>query len=175
MPSPDVGSRATVVLADTNAIIEAVRTGCWKALVGARQVETVEECRDETQRGSPHKPGFVTIGAGELGGLVAVHPVSEAERAAFGLAYPDALDMDPGERDLMAHAFARTSRGDRVWVACSPDHATVRAAMALDLGDNLVSLEELAAAVGVRPATPLKKQFMTRWLSEFRTRVRLGR
>ena len=37
------------VLADTNVIIEAHRTGTWAALVGAFVVETVEDCVAETR------------------------------------------------------------------------------------------------------------------------------
>ncbi|HEX8395486.1 MAG TPA: hypothetical protein VF665_24255 [Longimicrobium sp.] len=172
MDRPDPGARKTVVLVDTNVIIEAVRTACWNALAGGRTVETVRECRDETQRGNPHRPGYVTVGAPELGGLAAVHDVTEAARARLALQYADAPGMDPGERDLMAHALDRVERGDRVWVACSPDHATVRAASALDLADHLASLEQLADSVGARPARPLKTQFLSRWLSDSRLRHR---
>ena len=175
MSVPDLGSRTTVVLVDTNVIIEAVRVGCWKALTGARQVETVEECRDETQRGSPHDPGYVMIGATELGGLAAAHPVTDAERAAFYLGYEEGPAMDPGERDLMAHAYARMQREDSVWVACSPDKASIRAAVAIGCGDNMVSLEKLIEAIGTRPRKPLLSWHSARWLSDFRTAVLLGR
>lgn len=39
------------VLVDTNAIIEAHRTGVWRALAGGYQVESVEDCVIETQTG----------------------------------------------------------------------------------------------------------------------------
>jgi hypothetical protein len=46
VPGRGVGPKATVVLVDTNVIIEAIRTRCWNALTGGLRVETVAECRD---------------------------------------------------------------------------------------------------------------------------------
>ena len=37
------------VLVDTNIILESYRVGSWRALAGGYNVETVEECVDETQ------------------------------------------------------------------------------------------------------------------------------
>ena len=117
----------------------------------------------------------MVVGCEEVQGFSSVHPVSAVERAQFELTYPDGSTMDPGERDLMAHALARVSRGDSVWVVCSPDKASVRAGVALGLGDNMCSLEDLVGAVGARPGLPMKRQFTTRWLADFRTSVLLGR
>jgi hypothetical protein len=108
--SPDSRARQTVVLVDTNVVIEAVRTGVWKALVGSRTVETVQECHDETQRGNPHDPGYVVVEAGHLGGLSAVRQVDAVQRASLFLTCPEAAGLDPGERDLLAHALARRGR-----------------------------------------------------------------
>ncbi|HEU4557545.1 MAG TPA: hypothetical protein VFS20_06835 [Longimicrobium sp.] len=145
MASPDAGSSATVILVDTNVIIEAVRTRVWKALLGNRKVETVQECRDETQRGSPHDPGYVVVNAADLAGLSGVHAVTDLERATLALSYADASALDAGERDLLAHALARHARGDSVWVVSSPDRACVRVAVALGLADHTISLEELTS------------------------------
>lgn len=40
-----------IVLVDTNVILEAHRTGSWRALAGGYPVETVDDCVDETQTG----------------------------------------------------------------------------------------------------------------------------
>ena len=32
-------------------VIEAVDTGCWNAITGARQIVTVDECAEELRRG----------------------------------------------------------------------------------------------------------------------------
>jgi hypothetical protein len=161
------------VLVDTNVIIEAVRTRVWNALLGGRRVETVQECWDETQRGSPHDPGYVVVNSADLAGLAAVHAVTALERATLVLAYADTPSLDAGERDLLAHALSCREKGDFLWVVSSPDRACVRAAVALEMGDHTVSLEELE--VGARPSVQLKEHFTGRWLSRERTNALLGR
>ena len=74
--------------------------------------------------------------------------------------------MDDGERDLFAHARAR---GDEAWLLCSPDKASVQAAVALGWGDRLRSLAALAARVGARPGTAFKSHFEEAWLSAWPT------
>lgn len=172
---PGAAARDTVALVDTNVIIEAVRTKCWKALTGSLRVETVEECRDEAGRGDRSRPGYVPVSGDDLGRLAKVHAVGDLERATLGLAYAGAQNLDAGERDLFAHAFVRAAAGDDVWVICSPDRAAVRAAVALGWRDQTRSLAELAAAVGARPNPPLAGHFGERWLSDLCTAYLLGR
>ncbi|HEU0013538.1 MAG TPA: hypothetical protein VFQ45_07625 [Longimicrobium sp.] len=174
MPTPSGRASTPAALLDTNVIIEAVRIRGWKALAGGRRVETVEECRNETQRGAPHRPGYVTVTAEDLSGLAAVHAVTDVERAVLVLAYPDAPDLDAGERDLLAHALAREARGDSVWIVCSPDKACIRAVVALGFGDHMVALEELLASVGAHPKSRIAQQYTKEWLSRFRTACLLG-
>jgi hypothetical protein len=157
-----------VVLADTNVIIEAVRSGCWAALTGGFSIETVETCRNEALAGDRTRSGYVEVTERVLARLARVHPVTGAESAAFTLAYESADGMDDGERDLFAHAFGRT---DDTWLLCSPDRASVRAAVALRWSDRLVSLGELARRVGGRPS--LRAQFEAAWLSHCRTQFLL--
>lgn len=161
------------VLVDTNAIIEAVRTGTWKALLGGRSVETVQECYDETQRGNPHRPSYVVVAPGGLQGLKAIHEVDDEARAALVLACTNAVGLHNGERDLLAHALARREAGDEIWVVCSPDIACVHVAVALGMGDQTISLEELLASVGAKGAKPLGDHFTARWLSAERTKALL--
>lgn len=163
-----------VVLIDANAIIESVRIRIWKAVVGGRQVETVPEVRDEPLNGNPHRPGRVTVTTEDLDGLAAVRTVTQEEHARFLLEYEDGAGMDRGEQYLMAHAFARTSRGDDAWEVCSPDKASVRAAVALNLDDQLISLEEIVESVGARPPREMYRQYTKDWLSEFRTKCLLN-
>lgn len=49
-------AKYTVVLVDTNVVMEAVRTHCWNAMAGGLWVETVEECREEALRGDRGHP-----------------------------------------------------------------------------------------------------------------------
>ncbi|HYH78377.1 MAG TPA: hypothetical protein VEX86_01225 [Longimicrobium sp.] len=156
---------------DTNVIIEAVRTGCWPALTSHLRVETVDTCRDEARAGNPARPGYVHVTAEHLARLHRVHPVTAVERASLVLAYDGADGMDDGERDLFAHAHARD---DDTWVLCSPDKASVRAAVTLGWGDRLRSLGSLAALAGSRPRIPLKPHFEEAWLVTWRTHFRLA-
>jgi hypothetical protein len=168
---PDrVARQDTVVLVDTNVVMEAIRTRCWNALTGGLYVETVEECRDEALRGDRGRPGYLPVSEQDLARVRTVHPVTALERATFGMAYQDARNMDRGERDLFAHAFARAARGDSVWIVSSADRACVRAAVALGWHERMCSLGALAAAVGAHPAPALLDQYGERWLS----RVRMG-
>lgn len=171
---PGVPRGDTVVLVDTNVVMEAVRTRCWNAITGGVRVETVEECRDEGMRGDRGRPGYLPVSDADLARLRAVHAVGAVERVTFALAYPDAQNMDAGERDLFAHAYARLARGDAVWVVCSADRACVRAAVALGWHERMHSLEALASAVGAGPRPPLLDHYGERWLSGCRTTYLLG-
>lgn len=172
---PGVSLRKTVILVDTNVVIEAVRTGTWNALTGAAKVETVEECRDEMRRGDDGtRPGYVAVSATDLHRLSAVHAVSQRERAEYLLVDPDAVAMDPGEQDLFAHVYQRAKAGDDVWVLCSSDKAAIRAAVRIAIADQLTSLEAACAATGARPKQPLKTQHKELFLSKYRTEYLLG-
>jgi hypothetical protein len=165
--------RHDAVFLDTNVIIEAIRTHCWAAITGHLRTETVEACRTEAAT-VPTRPGrrYVRVTEEALQRIRAIHPVSDLARASLKLTCPEAADLDPGEQNLLAHAVGRT---DQVWSLCSPDKAFIRAAMVLGMGDRLISLEQLAALVGVKPRPPLRRHFSTDWLVSFRTKVRLER
>lgn len=169
-----VARKDTVVLLDTNVVMEAVRTRCWNAVSGGLRVETVEECRDELLRGDRGHPGYLPVSPQDLGRIRVVHAVSALERATFAMGCALAGGMDPGERDLFAHAYARAARGDSVWIVCSADKACVSAAVSLGWHERMHSLGALASAVGANPAPPLGRQFGEAWLSEVRTRYLLG-
>jgi len=103
-----------------------------------------------------------------------VHPVSTWERAEYLLADPGAVGMDAGEQDLFAHAYQRARTGDRAWVLCSSDKASIRAAVRVDMADQLRSLEAMSDAAGARPKPPLKSHFQELFLSRHRTEYLLG-
>lgn len=160
-----------IVLIDTNAIIEAVRTGCWAAIAARFRLETVKECHDEAQRGDSTRPSYVKVGEPELALLAAVHTVSRVERAKLALECECADGLDDGERDLLAYAWARANEA---WLLCSPDKATVRAAVELKCQDRLISLDELARRAGVRPRPPVYDHHTESWLTQWRTAALLG-
>lgn len=157
-------------LLDTNCIIEAVDTGVWPAITGGLTIETVEECRAECGRGDRLSSGYVTVSDADIDRMTAIHPVSGDEVAGLIL-FDGAAALDPGERDLFAHAL---SRPDNAWVIASPDRASVRLAVELDWGGRLLSLEQLVDKVGARGRRPLREHFGTRWLSAVRTEILLG-
>jgi len=158
------------LLVDTNVIIEAVRTGCWRALTGRMNVETVETCIAEATRGDADRSGYIVVSEKELSRLSSVHAVTEAKRSTFALAYPDAAGMDAGERDLFAHAYGRT---DETWLLLSPDKASIRAGVSLGWEDRLRSLGAIADDIGAHPK--LKRHFEESWLAEWRTQFLLER
>lgn len=159
------------LLVDTNVIIEAVRTGSWRAITGQLAIESVEACRTEALAGAESRiPGYVRVTEDDLGRLRAVHRVDTTMQASFKLAYADADALDQGEHDLLALAHAHP---EGEWVLISPDRAAIRAAVALGLGDQMISLEELLGMAGGRAKPPLRNQFSTRWLVSFRSQVKL--
>jgi len=164
----------TVVLVDTNVIIEAVRTATWNALTGALRVETVRECHDEAERGDPTNPGYVVVSSADLRRLHRVHDVTQGELAEYLLEDVGASGLDAGEQHLFAHALQRARHGDTVWVLCSADKAAIRAAVRVKIHDQLRSLEEMSNAVGARPVSPYKRHFETLFLAKYRTEYLLG-
>ena len=154
--------RGQIVLVDTNIIIEAIRTKCWKGLKGHFQMRTVEKCFEEAATGRAHRPGYIEVDEDDMYGLL-VHKVKEIELASIHMRNVGADRIDEGERHLWAHGLGC----DDAWVAVSADHAAINVALQLGWADRLVSLEQLAKAIGAKPA--LKDHFSARRLSEWRT------
>ncbi len=148
-----------IVLVDTNVILEAHRTGSWRALTGGYPLETVEDCVYETQAGFQLRRSELRIDAGELrDSLNAVHPVGNSERAGLAVRITD-IKLDRGEASLWAHALSRTD----AWVLCGPDKASLRCGVRLGFRERLVSLEELLNDVGYRSRTTLHPAYTRRW------------
>ena|ERR1019366_505595 len=154
--------RTVPILVDTNIIVECHRTACWNALTGGYRIETVETCHTETQTGFQRRRPEQQITADALSRLANVAAVTDVERAAAAVRDPHIAVLDPGERDLWAHALTRTD----AWVLCGPDKASLRLGVRLGLRDRLVSLEELLNDVGHRPRIPLRDNYSVRWLAE---------
>lgn len=152
-----------IVLVDTNIIIEAFRTRCWKALIAYYRVETVEKCYEEALTGDRLRSGYVEVDAKVLKERLTVHRVESFEQAALALACPDADALDAGERHLFAHAHGRKD----AWIITCADRAAVRIALTLGWNDRICSLEALCKPAGAKPG--LKQHFTERWLSRVRT------
>lgn len=158
------------VLVDTNAILEAHRTQCWRALRGGHRLETVETCVVETQTGAQNRRPEQRIAEAALrADLKAVHDVTDRDRA-LAFARDDFLSrLDAGERDLWSHALARSD----AWVLCGPDTTSLRLGVRLGLRDRLVALETLLDAVGHRPKLPLRRNFTAAWHRDTVTTIAL--
>ncbi len=162
--------RGQVVLVDTNVIIEAVRTRCWTAITAHFSIQTVALCCEEALAGDPLRPGYVSVDPAQLDkGLRARHHVSDGQRLALAIRLTNPDILDPGERDLLAHAVGRAD----AWLASCADRAAVNAALELGFEERFVSLHAMARVAGAKPA--LKYHFTDAWLSEVRTTYKLER
>ena len=148
-----------VVLIDTNVILEASRTGSFRALSGAYQIETVEKCLEETQTGVQYRRRNIPVDIDELqNSLQKIHTPTNIERAKLSVDLGGLL-LDEGEYMLWAHAYSRNDN----WILCGPDKASLRCGVRLGLSDRLISLEKLLKAISFRPKTVLKKAYTTNW------------
>jgi hypothetical protein len=150
------------VLVDTNVILECWRIGAWKALSSGYAVETVEDCVTETQTGYQRRRAEQQIDRATLVASLAVHKVSDSERAAAAVRDVLFSYLDVGEQSLWAHALARSD----AWVLCGPDKASLRFGVRLGLRDRLVALENLLHDVGYRAATALRTNYTSSWLAK---------
>lgn len=153
-----------IIYVDTNVIIEATRTGCWKAILDRYEIRTVETVRQEALREPVDKNGYVPIDADLLARKVAVEPVDLADILRASTVHEMILVLDPGERDLLAHLTARSTEA---WLVSTADRAAVESACALGLGHRLRSLEEMASDCGMKPG--LNDWYRAKWLKKLRT------
>lgn len=157
----------TVLLVDTNIIIEAFRTRCWNALTNHYTIETVEKCCEEALTGAYHRPGYVTVDPNVMRKKLIVHTVSDMELINLAMALASSDRLDAGERHLFAHTLGRTDG----WIMSCADRAAVNVALELGWEPRVVALELLARTAGAKPN--LKRHFTERWLSEVRTNYKL--
>jgi hypothetical protein len=156
-----VARHSSPVLLDTNVILEAHRTSSWKALTGGYGVETVDACVIETQTGFQRRRRELQIEERELRArLLAVHKVADIERAEVLVRSSD-IALDPGERDLWAHALRRHD----AWILCGPDIASLRFGVRLGFRDRFVSLERLLEDVGFGVKGRLRVNYTIHWLA----------
>jgi hypothetical protein len=168
------------VFVDTNAIIPCVSAGEWKRLCGHYAVETVNTVVDETQRGDITRREYVVIDkAMLLRTLASVHDTTHKARADFRerlKKLEPKLELDAGERDLLAHIMAREKPAPNILILTMSDRAAVRACCALEWGDCLVSIERLLKDAGAPPKAlgQLQDHHREAWLTTVRTGFRLG-
>ena len=162
--------RGSIVLIDTVAIKAAHDHGCWNALKNSFQLHSVPLCLEEATRWSKQGRRLVAKSCEELSKELTLHTPSEQQRAELLLRVGLMLDLDAGERDLLADALTLKSKAR--WL-CGPDKASLKALNRLQLLDRMVALETLARGVGCR-TSGLKDQYTEKWLGEKRLRLRMG-
>ena len=156
------------VLLDTMIIIEAHGAGCWRALLGHYRLGTVQKCMEECASGNQMRRAYVPIDVQELQADISPKPVTAKDLVKFTLQYPGAVDLDAGERELMAYALTLESGS---YYVCSSDRACLRAGFTLGMIDSFVSLEELVEGTGER--VRLKRHLTKSWLEQERTKLLL--
>jgi hypothetical protein len=150
------------ILVDTNVILEGHRTGSWRTLTSRFHMETAMACVTETQTGFQRRRPEQRIDEAALrGSLMAVHMVTDAERAVALLRDDLVRFLDPGEQALWAHALGRSD----AWLLCGPDKASMRLGVRLGLRDRMVALETLLDKVGHRPRLTLRSNYTKAWLA----------
>jgi hypothetical protein len=156
-------------LVDTVAIKGAHESGCWNALRKAYALHTVKKCLEEATRPNRRGQRLVARGETELTGEIKLGEVTDLMRATVLLRVGHRLDLDEGERDLLAYAL---SLNPHVWWLCGPDNGTVNALNSLGLLDRMISLEAAARGAG-HHTRGLPRHYTDAWIAERRTRFLL--
>jgi hypothetical protein len=166
------------VFVDTNAIFPAIKIGEWKRLCGHFSVETVDTIVGETQNGDVNRAGYVLVDKKMLEStLKKIHTPTHADRATFVLkAREQRLELDDGERDLLAYLMAHERPSPDILILTVSDRAAIRAACEFGWGDSMVSLSRLLeeAGAGAAALRSLDEQFTEPWLRQVRTNFLLG-
>ena len=150
-------------------ICEAHRINAWKALAGGCQLLTVEKCLEEAATGDSSRPGYIEVDVEKIRkDFVIIFDPGRREQAELVLRLPGDIQLDPGERHLLAAA----RRDSEPWILCGPDRAAFRALSALGFMDRMVSLEELLGEIGIRNSN-LKRNYRKQWVSDCRTQFLL--
>lgn len=161
----------SIVLIDTNVIIEAQRTGVLRPLAEYFALHTVETVVTEAQTGVQNRDEAENLSAADLRALFkVVYDVSELERATF-LSLGSGILLDPGELDLLVYA-SKFGAAD-VWLLNSPDKAAVRYCHQKAWQDRVVSLEDMAAHLKLK--REWRANYTQRWLSQLKTDLFLGK
>jgi hypothetical protein len=165
------------VFADTNVILEAFRTGCWKPISNHFAIETVEKCVEETLTGNPDDCRHVAVPPIDLRtGLSCRHQVGRKELAALVLTCPACSVLDDGEKHLFAWLLSKNAILPSSILVTTADKAALVASNRLDWLDSMTSLEAVARKAGVGRANldALGLQYREDWLSGIKTKIKLG-
>jgi hypothetical protein len=158
---PNRGDRVYV---DTNAILESHRIKCWNGIASRFSLCSVEKCVEECATGNL-SGAEIEIDITGLRSKVVVEEVNVQERVQLNIRLGGRVILDAGEEHLIAKAVLQKN----AWMLCSPDKAAIRAVGLLNLGDRLVSLEELAQSCGQAIGGKTKGHYLKKWLENQKT------
>lgn len=145
---------------DTNAIIEACRIKCWRALTSRYSIQTVEKCIEETQTGAQKRKVEQKIDENALrASLSAVHDISTNQRTEAHKLEKTHSRLDAGERDLWAQAISCNDE----WILCGPDKASLMYGICNGYRERLVSLEQILIGIGFRPSVAMHHNYTKQW------------
>ena len=165
------------IFVDTNVIIECFRLGVWPELTTHYQVETVEECESETQRGNANDAGYVPVPLAEFkAGCHKIHKVTAAEVLELEFELPGMQGLDLGELHLFAYLFNNKVKLSDANVLCTADiGAVLQANSYSDWLDWIQSLEEVLRAknLGGRKIDGIRGHHKADFLMHLRTDIRL--
>jgi hypothetical protein len=134
------------VFVDTNIIIEAHRTGCWRDISSRCDIHIVKSVYEEALSGRKTRAGYIEVNQTELQHSVTIHEVTNKQIADAIGACPELVNVDKGERDLLS--FLHTYP-EEIWFLTTADKAAVKAAYALGLRERFISLEKLAGVTTI--------------------------
>jgi hypothetical protein len=141
---------------------------CWRALLHAYQIRSVDICVQEATQTDKDGRQLVVRTKEEVAAEITVGLVTDEMRTALEFEIGLRADVHRGERDLLAYALTLPE----AWWLCGPDNGTVRAMKVLRILNRMVSLESIATSSGHRGPMP-SKHYTERWLSDHRTQALL--
>jgi hypothetical protein len=158
--------RGDIILVDTTLILAAHRYKCWNSFVNNFRIETVERCVEECATGN-NRHRNVFIDTVELRKCIKVHKVDCFQMAMAVKESRKLPVLDPGEKELLSHAFNRRD----FWMISSQDAGCISAGNELGFLDRFVSPEELAEVLGLNIS--FNDQFTKKWLVDLRSKIKL--
>lgn len=161
-----------IVLVDTNVILEAHRVSRWHHLSSNFEIHTVSKVLEETQTGYSNRDSAGEIDYVTLKNSIHhVYDVTESDLVEFGMLFPQILNLDDGERDLLIYA----KKMDKdCWLLSSPDKAAMRVAHTFGWIERLVSLECLLGAINTAAQIPLRDNYTEAWNSKTKMMIKFN-
>ena len=161
--------RDSIILLDAVAIKAAHQLGCWNALRQTYTLHSVPLCVQEATQVNRSGKQLVARSNEEVTAEITIGAVTTLMRVQITLRLGNRIDLDAGERDLLAYALTLQSK---VWWLCGPDNGSVNALHFLGMLDRMISLQTLSHGAGQK-INAIPHHYTERWLADRRTRFLL--